>query len=136
MTTCPLFSTAKTLVLSIIFILLLQTSSIAVRAANCDDIKCNKDNQDENAYLSCIGEKRSCLESKINEAQSQKITLTNTISIISGKINLQELKINQTETEIEKLEKQIDELTDRINGLDLSLDRLTGMLVERIRGSI
>lgn len=115
-----------------IFILVILSVQI-VFAQNCDDIQCNKDNQDQNAYLACISEKKSCLESKLSEAQQQKITLTNTIGIISGKINLQELKITQTQIEINKLEKEVEELSERIQGLNLSLDRLTAMLVERIR---
>lgn len=134
MSNCPyFFKLSHYVALSFWLAIFWMLALTPIRAASCDDIKCNKDNQDENAYLSCIAEKKSCLETKINEAQQQKITLTNTIGIISGKINLQELKISQTESEIEKLEKQVDELTDRINGLDLSLDRLTSMLVERIR---
>lgn len=112
----------------------MTTSSVL--AESCDQKVCEKksdDDDDVEKFLACLSDKKSCLESKIGETQQQKNTLNNTISIMSGKINLQELKITQTETEIGKLEKQIVELNDRINGLDLSLDRLTGMLVERIR---
>ncbi|MDQ5951267.1 MAG: hypothetical protein QG639_544 [Patescibacteria group bacterium] len=134
MITCP--SRPSTSVFVVCFFAALSFLSVSpVLAQNCDDIKCekDKDDEDDSDYLACIDDKRSCLEDKIKETQNQKITLNNTISLISGKINLQELKISQTETEIEKLERQIVELNDRINGLDLSLDRLTGMLVERIR---
>lgn len=105
-----------------------------VLAANCEEIICEKkEDPKDNSYISCIGNKRSCLESKINEAQQQKITLSNTIGLISGKINLQELKISQTKAELDKLEREVEELGNRIDGLNLSLDRLTSMLVERIR---
>lgn len=134
MSTCPKRLPLITLFVSL-FSLLLVVAAVPVYAQSCDQYKCEKDEDDENdkAYISCIEKKRRCLEDKIEESKAQKITLNNTISIISGKINLQELRIAQTENEVDKLEKQLDELNSRINGLDLSLDRLTSMLVERIR---
>jgi murein DD-endopeptidase MepM/ murein hydrolase activator NlpD len=104
-----------------------------VIAENCDKIVCSRDTQDEDAYLNCNKEKQACLERKIKEAQDASITLTNTINIINGEISLQQLQIEQTISEINKLEKEIKVLTDRINGLGLSLDRLTNILIERVQ---
>lgn len=132
MSTCP-FSYRRLFVTLVACALVALGRPSLVRADNCDDIKCNKDEHDVDVFLACLSEKKACLTTKLSETQQQKNTLTNTISIITGKINLQELKIAQTQAEIVKLEKEIDELSDRINGLELSLDRLSSMLVERIR---
>lgn len=103
----------------------------AVRALeDCDRFVCNKD--DENSYLQCNRDKRACLESNIRETKSAAITLNNTISILNGQIQVQELQIDQTSAEIGALERQIGELTNRIAGLNLSLDRLSTVLVERV----
>lgn len=101
------------------------------QAANCDEIVCTKD--DIGGYPECNRRKQSCLEDRIREAQSASVTLKNTISIISGQLQLQQLQIDRTLAEISGLEKDITELTDRISGLSLSLDRLTTMLIERTR---
>ena len=106
---------------------------VVVRAADACEQTCNKDNQDENAYLACINDKRSCLESKIKEFQSQKVTLSNTLSLINGRVAVQELQIKQTEAEIDRLQREIGQLSERIEGLNLSLDRLSAILVERIQ---
>lgn len=105
--------------------------STPVAAQDCEKISCNKDN--ENEYLTCISEKRSCLEKKITEVQSQKITLTSTLNLLNSKIVVQELQINQIQAEINKLEREIDSLSERITGLNVSLDRMSTMLVERVR---
>lgn len=97
---------------------------------DCDRFVCSKD--DQNAYLNCNRDKRICLENNIRETQSSSITLSNTISILNGKVRLQELQIEQTQNEIETLERQIVDLINRIAGLDLSLDRLTTVLVQRV----
>lgn len=101
-------------------------------AEDCTAISCNKDSQSQDEYLTCNKNKQSCLERNINEARSQAITLNNTISILNGQISVQELQIEQTQAEIEQLERQIRDLTDRITGLNISLDRLGEVLVERV----
>jgi peptidoglycan hydrolase CwlO-like protein len=111
--------------------LLAQVPQVQAQA-NCESISCNKSTQAEDEYLSCNKEKQSCWENKIREAQGQAVTLSNTISIINGKLSVQQLQIEQTATEIQKLEREITELTNRIAGLDLSLDRLTEVLVQRV----
>ncbi len=103
------------------------------QGANACEQTCSKDDLDESQYLTCINEKRSCLESKIKEFQSQKVTLSNTLSLISGRVAVQELQIKQTESEVERLQREIIQLTERIEGLNLSLDRLSAILVERVQ---
>ncbi len=52
---------------------------------------------------------------------------------MNGRIQIQEVQIRQTKAEITLLETQISDLSERIGGLNLSLDRLTTLLVERIQ---
>jgi peptidoglycan hydrolase CwlO-like protein len=112
---------------------LLLGFAMPVRAAeNCDLISCNKSTQSEDDYLACNKKKQTCLEDNIREKQSAAITLNNTISILNGKISVQLLQIEQTVGEINKLEHEIDDLTGRIAGLNLSLDRLSSVLVKRV----
>ena len=101
--------------------------------AVCDEFQCDSQTQDDNSYLQCLTNKKSCLEGKLAQVQEQKTTLTNTINIIASKISLQELSISQTLAEINQLEKEITLLDDRIGTLNLSLDQLTEMLLERVR---
>lgn len=110
-----------------IFWIFLFSSSI-VLAQNCDEIKC--DNQGD--QLACIKQKKSCWEEKISETQQSQITLNNTISILTGQISIQQLQIQQTLAEISQLEKEVLELTERIGGLNISLDRLSSILVKRV----
>ncbi len=102
-------------------------------AEDCGTIACNKELQDEDAYLRCVDDKKSCLQEKLAEIGNQKVTLTNTISLINGKISIQQLEINLLEAEISKLEREVTELTTRISGLNVSLDRLSTVLIDRIR---
>ncbi len=99
-------------------------------ANSCEDKTCNK--EDSN-YTQCLEDKKRCLEKALDQTQEKKVTLENTISIISGSINIQQINISQTKNEIALLEKEIENLDERISGLSISLDRLTTLLVERIR---
>ncbi len=105
-----------------------QVFAIACEEFNCEN---KKDVQEE--YIKCINDKKSCLEQQLDQIGKEKVTLTNTISLINGKVKVQELQISQTTAEINQLEKQITELDERIGGLNISLDRLTTLLVNRIR---
>lgn len=123
----------RTLVLLSVFLTGLFGLATAGFAQDCTQFECSVDTQEEKDYIKCISDKRSCLESKISETQTQRVTLTNTISLTNNRINLQQLQIQQTRAEILQLEREIDELSERINGLNLSLDRLSDMLVERVK---
>lgn len=109
------------------------THPLMLKAVNaCNEYVCDSELQDEDAYLRCVKDKTSCLEGKIAETQEQKITLSNTISIINGQIEVQELQISQTRSELSQLEKEVTELATRIAGLEISLDQLSELLVERV----
>ena len=109
----------------------LSITPTSVSAEACDE-NCNKD-ADDSEYLQCISRKKECLEKELSVISDQKNTLNNTISLISGNIRVQEIQISQTTAEIRALEKEITELDQRIGGLNISLDRLTSLLVNRIR---
>ncbi|GIK84042.1 MAG: hypothetical protein BroJett025_06640 [Patescibacteria group bacterium] len=96
---------------------------------NCDQ-ECSE--ADSN-YEQCLKDKIACLENNLEETKAKKTTLENAISIINGNINIQQVKISQTKNEISVLEKEIADLDNRISGLSISLDRLSTLLVERIR---
>jgi peptidoglycan hydrolase CwlO-like protein len=86
-------------------------------------------NQEE---LLCNKTKQACWQSKIDDKQKQANTLSNVISVLNSKINVQELQIKQTKLEIAKLVDEIQDLSVRISGLNVSLDRLTEVLLQRI----
>lgn len=96
-----------------------------------------EDSCDENSdgYENCLRELQSCWQGKIDQARSEGNTLQSAINIINGQIRVQSIKIQQTVAEINSLEKEITELSERIEGLGISLDRLSGILIERIRES-
>ncbi|MFZ1721606.1 MAG: hypothetical protein WAU07_03820, partial [Microgenomates group bacterium] len=114
----------------IITVFLLAFSIQLVQAEECEEISCKSDSDE---YEKCIERKKNCLEAKISEIRDQKITLSNTISLINGQVAVQELQINQSEAELSTLERQVTELSERISGLNVSLDRLTDMLIGRIQ---
>lgn len=114
-------------ILILIFVLSMSVSN--VKAIACEEFQCQSGGED----LTCFEDKKNCLEENLTQTQQQKVTLTNTISIINGKVQIQEIQIQQTESEIAILTAQISDLTQRIGGLNLSLDRLTTLLVERVQ---
>ena len=119
------------LALILFFALLLTSTSSIYAQENCEEkYQCNSD--DDN-YALCLNNKKSCLEKVLAQTREKKTTLENAIGIINGNINIQQVKISQTKNEISKLESEIVELDNRISGLNISLDRLTTLLVERIR---
>lgn len=100
---------------------------------NCSQYQCDSNDLNNSAKISCYENKKACLQNALNQTNQQKVTLTSTISVLNGEINIQQVQINQLQVEISKLEKEIDELSTRISGLNVSLDRLSGMLVNRIK---
>lgn len=111
--------------------LFFSVPAIATAQEDCEaQYTCVED--DEN-YQQCLENKVSCLQKNLNETKAKKTTLENAISIINGSITIQQVKISQTKNEIAVLEKEITDLDNRISGLSISLDRLSTLLVERIR---
>jgi murein DD-endopeptidase MepM/ murein hydrolase activator NlpD len=91
------------------------------------------DQEEDGAKRICLQDKISCWQTMLANAQKEKGSLANTISILNGQIQLQQSEINQTQVEISILEKEVNELGTRIDGLNVSLDRLTTMLIQRTR---
>jgi peptidoglycan hydrolase CwlO-like protein len=93
--------------------------------------ECGCSAEDQN----CTATKIACWQSKIAEKQSQAQTLSNIISVLNSQIKVQELEISQTRAEIAQLEKEITQLENRISGLNVSLDRMSLAMIERVNDS-
>lgn len=102
-------------------------------AEDCAQFQCDKGDLDNNAKIGCYQSKKECLEVALDKTGQEKITLTSTISVLNGEISIQQVQINQLQAEIAKLEREVEELSTRISGLNVSLDRLSGMLIDRIK---
>lgn len=128
----------KQLLQFFIFLTCLSCSFSVIRAEDCEAISCSKSETATSAaefaeFNTCIYKKKSCLEGKIAEIKGQKNTLNSAISVLTSKITIQEIQIAQIQAEINKLEREIQALSEMIGGLNLSLDRLTNLLVERVK---
>lgn len=130
----------KQLIRLLVFFVCLGYTTTVASAEDCEAIVCSKPptatasgQPATEEFKSCIERKKSCLENKITEAQKQKNTLNSAISVISSKISIQEIQIAKIQSEINQLEREITALSELIGGLNLSLDRLSGLLVERVK---
>ncbi len=124
------------LILAVIFsafLVLFLSFSSPIQAAECEQYKCDADNLSSDERSVCYNKQIACLQGAISEVKTQQTTLNSTISVLNGEINLQQVQINQLVAEISRLEKDIGELSERISGLNVSLDRLSTMLINRIR---
>ncbi len=101
------------------------------RLSAAEECTCPSD-QDE---LTCNKTKQACWQQKIDEKKQAANTLSGVISVLNGQIVVQELQISQTKLEIERLVTEIQVLNQRISGLNVSLDRLTSVLIERVGAS-
>ncbi|NCN45789.1 MAG: hypothetical protein COU63_02050 [Candidatus Pacebacteria bacterium CG10_big_fil_rev_8_21_14_0_10_36_11] len=123
------------ILLGVLWLRIFHVSTIYAEE-DCAAITCSQgtgSTEDQNAYLACNKSKQTCWEQKIKDTQSQKVTLTNTINLLNGQISLQQLQVDLTQAEIIQLEDQVAELAERIKGLGYSLDRLSTVLIERVR---
>ncbi len=97
-------------------------------AVECKENPCSEaENRSE-----CLEKAAKVCRGLRDEANQEKRSLQSAISIIETNINLQQIQIDQTLYQINLLENEIDELSQRIGGLNLSLDRLSTVLIERI----
>lgn len=102
-------------------------------AEDCDQkYKCEESSDN---YQSCLTDLRNCWQEKVDTTRSEANTLQSAVNIINGQIRVQSLKVQQTVAEINSLEKEITELSERIEGLGISLNRLSEILIKRIRQS-
>ncbi|KUK82845.1 MAG: hypothetical protein XD98_0488 [Microgenomates bacterium 39_6] len=72
------------------------------------------------------------LEEKVAQTREQKQTLSSQIAQMNQQIQLATLRISQTEASIVVLEEEIASLSDKIGKLDLSLDKISQVLLRRI----
>lgn len=72
------------------------------------------------------------LQSKISDLENQQKTLSSQIAVMDNQIKLTQLKINSTEQQITDLALDIDTADKKINNLQNSLQKLTGVLIDRI----
>ena len=101
-----------------------------------NELNCNREDfEDDGSYRTCLETEKKRLQEKLDQAKSESKTLSGAIGVINSQAQLQRLQVAQTQAEISSLVKEIEELGERIEGLSLSLDRLSGMLIERINSS-
>lgn len=75
------------------------------------------------------------LQQKLEEIQGQKQTLAQTIEYLTIKILLTEREIQQTQSEIDVLELEIDTLLGKIGLLDVNLEKISSVLINRVSAS-
>ncbi len=115
-----------------IFFLLIGVNAFSnphfAHGVGCDEKSCdNADNKQQ-----CLQDTINKCSDLIGQKQQEKKSLNTTISIINGNIAIQQLQIDQTLFQINELQQEIQELTERIGGLNISLDRLSSILVKRV----
>jgi len=71
-------------------------------------------------------------QNRLNELYSAKKTLANQIAQMDYQVQLTALKIKQTQNLITILEEQVTELSTKIGKLDLSLNRLSAIFMDRV----
>ncbi len=72
------------------------------------------------------------LKKKIEDTQSKERSLSSEIKSMDNKINLTTLQIKDTENKIQKLGQEINELTGKIGALEVTLSKLSELLINRI----
>lgn len=75
------------------------------------------------------------LQQKLEEIQNQKQTLSQTINYLNTKISLTQSEIMQTEAEIATLQKQVQALEGKIGILNINLEKISEVLVNRVAAS-
>lgn len=116
--------------LSVLFLTLGLFFPVKVLAQECSENPCSGVAEDqvqtclENAVLAC--------QKSINASKQEQSTLQGAIDILDGNITLQQIQINQTLFQIQGLQAEIADLSTRIGGLNISLDQLSSILVERV----
>jgi len=116
-----MFFLKKRIIFTFFLLLLLVFFTSVVlkaRAADCDD----KSGQD----------KVDCLQAKVNDLNGQAKTLSSQIAIMDSQINLTQAKIETNKKSILDLTLDIDTATKKISTLSDSLNKITGVLLNRI----
>lgn len=88
--------------------------------------------ENEDAQKKEIEKKIQLYQSKLDEARSQKNTLSSQIQYMDARIYLTGLQVIETEKKIISTQKEIETLSSKIEGLDTSLDFLSRTLVQHV----
>lgn len=83
-------------------------------------------------YIQDLANEIADLENKINDLKTQQKTLSSQIAVMDSQIKLTQLRINSTEQQITDLTLDIDTADKKIGNLETSLQKLTGVLIDRI----
>lgn len=110
-----------------LFVFVLSSSLFASLIYADEECVCKADQ----TATDCNTYKISCFQDKVNQKKQAADTLGNTISILNGQITVQQLQINQTKLQINQLITEVNDLSERISGLNVSLDQLTNVLIQR-----
>lgn len=127
------FINKAAVIISVVVCSVLMIAVTLVKAIDCTD-EGFKECQQRNDTNLCNDLSKAC-QQKIDESVGQQKTLSSTIAYLNTRIRLTETQITQTQIDIAALEKLINELKTRIDGLELSLQRLTEVLISRIQDS-
>lgn len=73
------------------------------------------------------------LQQKISVSKSEQQSLASVVAVINSQVQLNEKEIEKTQSEIALLEYQVGSLSERISGLEVSLQELSLMLVDRVQ---
>lgn len=112
----------------ILFSLILLFNPNKVLGVSCDNTSCDESQDRQQCLQDTINACSNLVEKKRQESRS----LSTTISILNGNIAIQQLQIDQTLYQINQLQGEIKELAARIGGLNISLDKLSSILVKRV----
>lgn len=88
--------------------------------------------EDANGQIQKLQDQIDDYERQLEQLGKKKQSLANEIAKMNSQISLTTLKIQQTQTSIELLEEQIQELSGKIADLDLSLDNLSVIFLNRV----
>lgn len=99
----------------------------------CDLNTCSNFKNEPAKYNDCLSREQASCQKVIEQNRQQQSSLSSSINLVVGQINLQQLAIAKTLSEISSIEKEISLLGERIQTLDFSLDQLTNMLLDRVK---
>lgn len=89
--------------------------------------------QEGEDQLNSLNDKIAEYQAKLKELAGEKQTLSSTIAYLTTEINLTETEIAKTEAELSVLGVEIEDLSGRIESIDISLDELTTLFLERVK---
>lgn len=113
---------------SALFLFILVIWAPHVYGVSCEPNSCDQSTDRQ----ACLQQTINYCSDLISQKQQEKKSLATTIGILNGNIAIQQLQINQTLYQLKQLQQEIKELTARIGGLNISLDKLSSVLVKRV----